>query len=1060
MSYTSQNPYGGPVNMPEQRGPDINSAGLPARQLAQGLAEVAGQWAGFWAQAEQAKAVSAASSATATASMELGDMVLGFEKDPDPAGVPDRFKQRLADWKTQKLEGLSPQAAQLVGRWIDRAGAASYNQINASASRRVTQELQAQAATDHGAHAQRIAAAPDQATADAELQALKASIAGNVQGGVIPRGDAQTWFSRSMAQAISIKAAKDPIGAQQMLDRHKAEMDAGTVATLTGSLRGPVERREDENDVQQRITLNQDVRTRADAVVQGLMARGLPQHVAQGLAANAIQESGANPATRPGDGGASDGLFQWRDSRRQAFKAQYGIDPSQATLDQQLDFTVAELQGSEKRAGDALLATRTPEDAARVGSTAYLRPRDTAVEERRRAGYATALAGGSPRQMVLDQVRQDSADMPLGRRLHRETLVEQWFNRLDAQQGQQRAALGSELRDLSATYLAGNTTPAIPENRIRELHPADSQRIIDSLNITRTAGDALKASAFASPADQTSMRAQLAGNPADTYLAADRQQAVEHYDQGLTRIRTAIKDDPGGYAGTAPEVQELVRAGATAPQIMAASIGVQQRMGVLPSARRLLTNDQATVMAELLRTTPPEKADMAATLGRLAQDFGAGDADPARRATGAALFNAALGELVKHQKIGWEWIAFAGMDRPEQAQGRAMLQQALVFEAARGGPEAVVKLLPQDQAKALPGELDSALTDLRTVTSHHPGGMALFDNSRRSIETIARMRVMKGESASQAAKNAYNDVIGHKWEPAGDDGSGWMFDTHTMLVPKGQAGAIETSLATVRGGIKPGDIMPLPDPMRRTASEAELRDATASAARRGFWINNADGSGAVLVGRSTGGAIINIMRADGRPIEVLFEHLPTAAQRSAGATVTPTGEIVPPRAPRPANLDFSSWSQRQGAAPPTSTPSLQPTNPPSFDPYTAASNWLADTGLPAAGRMLERTSPGTQMLKSVADIRLPSWSQRAQQRYGRQPSDVSTTPEPNTAPTTSPPEIQRATFWDRISRPSFDPYSSNSIFPDFRKLARDVRLLRRYFAGDQISTPTVGDRIP
>lgn len=979
MSYTSQNPYGGPVNMPEQRGPDINSAGLPARQLAQGLAEVSGQWAGFWAQAQQAQNVATASKHSADLPMELGDMVRGFDSDPDPAGAADRFKQRAAEWRTQKLEGLEPGVQRLVDRQMQQLIPAAYNQVAGRAAERTRTNLRAGFTDTLGTFAQGLAAAPDEPTTQAQLQGIKAHISGNVAAGNIPQADATQYFSRAVAQAITIKSATDPIAAQQMLERHKAEMDAGTVATLTTSLRGPLERRQDENDVQQRITLSQDVRTRADAVVQGLVARNIPLHVAQGLAANAIQESGANPATRPGDGGASDGLFQWRDSRRQAFKAQYGIDPSQATLDQQLDFTVAELQGSEKRAGDALLATRTPEDAARVASTAYLRPRDTAVEERRRAGYATALAGGSPRQMVLDQVRQDSADMPLGRRLHREALVEQWFNRLDAQQGQQRAALGSELRDLSATYLAGNTTPAIPENRIRELHPADSQRIIDSLNITRTAGDALKASAFASPADQTSMRAQLAGNPADTYLAAERQQAVGHYDQGLTRIRTAIKDDPGGYAGTAPEVQELVRAGATAPQIMAASIGVQQRMGVLPSARRLLTNDQATVMAELLRTTPPEKADMAATLGRLAQDFGAGDADPARRATGAALFNAALGELVKHQKIGWEWIAFAGMDRPEQAQGRAMLQQALVFEAARGGPEAVVKLLPQDQAKALPGELDSALTDLRTVTSHHPGGMALFDNSRRSIETIARMRVMKGESASQAAKNAYNDVIGHKWEPAGDDGSGWMFDTHTMLVPKGQAGAIETSLATVRGGIKPSDIMPLPDPMRRTASEAELRDATASAARRGFWINNADGSGAVLVGRSTGGAIINIMRADGSPIEVLFEHLPKPGQPAIAlpaATTDQPGTAPAPTPPEARRARFLDLMSR-----------------PSFDPYTALSNVMADALFPNAlppgvrqdSPMPASTVPAAQPAPQQLPVwrGLPSWSQRAAERYGR-----------------------------------------------------------------------------
>jgi len=289
--------------------------------------------------------------------------------------------------------------------------------------------------------------------------------------------------------------------------------------------------------------------------------------------------------------------------------------------------------------------------------------------------------------------------------------------------------------------------------------------------------------------------------------------------------------------------------------------------------------------------------------------------------------------------------------------------------------------MPEGENKNLRGELDSQLADLRTVTSRHPGGLAMFDNTRRAVETIARMRVIRGESASQAAKNAYNDVIGHKWEPAGNDGSGWIFDTHTMLVPKGQAGRIETALAQVRSAIQPADILPLADPLRPSAQDGELRDATASAARRGFWINNADGSGAVLVGRTAGGGIINIRRADGRPIEVLFEHLPRAAEAlAAGAPQAAADQPGAPAGP-------TRIIDRQRF--------LRAMSHPSFDPYTAVLDGVVDFLLPQT--MPPGVRQGSDMPPSTVPAPdrpaerlpmfrpIPSWSQRAQERYGRRP---------------------------------------------------------------------------
>jgi len=874
MSYTSREGYAAPGLPLSAAAPDPRAASQVADTLAHGMAQVGAHFTDLWARAEQAKVVNQGTSAWAGTSQDLVKLQAGFEQDLDPATVPQRFNAAAAELRAAALKDLPGPVAAYVGRHFDQYLPTLYRQVFHTAHQRNMQNLRGTEENTRSTLALQLAEARDEPQLLQQVQALKQGIAGNVHAGLYNQADATPLFSKTIAQAITIKAATDPIGAQAMLDRFKGEMDAGTVASLTTSLRAPVERREDETAVQGRLTLPDATRTRAQAVVDGLVARGLPLHVAQGLAANAVQESGANPATRPGDGGAADGLFQWRDSRRQAFVQQYGADPSKATLDQQLDFTVAELRGNEKNAGDALAMARTPEEAARLASTRYLRPRDTATEERRRAGYATLLAGGTGRQMVLDTVRQDAADLPLGRQLHREALVEQWFNRLDAQQGQQRTALQQELHDLSATYKAGNTGTEVPEGRIRQLLPPEqAQRTIDTLALDRTAGDAMKAVQFASPADEAATRARLAGDPADTRLAAERQHMLAAFDQAVATKRRALADDPANVALQSPEVRVLAEANAPLPQLVAASLAAQARMGVPSWRQRVLNDGQVQQMANTLRTTGPEKADMAATLAGLQQQFG------------PELWSRAYGELVQHGKIGWEWQAVAAMTAPQQAEGRALLQRALVFTAEKGGHEAVKKLVPPDVLKGFDAEVDTALEPLREATRHHPGGDSLFSTMKQAVTTLAMYHAWRGAKAGDAASKAYQDVIGARWDTAGNDGSGWFGRTPTMLVPKGRAGEIETALDLVRHRLTGADLQALSDPSAPAASEPERAAATLAAARRGIWINNADASGAVLKGRTPGGSIVDITRTDGSRIEVRFDALPA---RPADPPTQPT----------------------------------------------------------------------------------------------------------------------------------------------------------------------------
>ncbi|MFV1484524.1 MULTISPECIES: phage tail tip lysozyme [unclassified Phaeobacter] len=136
----------------------------------------------------------------------------------------------------------------------------------------------------------------------------------------------------------------------------------------------------------------------AQDVINGLIARGMPRHMAIGVAGNMQIESdgfqtGVNEYAPvvPGSRGGY-GLNQWTGPRRRQFES-YAADRGVALddLDAQLDFTMWELENTEKRAAAALSQAQTPAEAARIYSEKFLRPGIPHLD--RRIEAANALAG-------------------------------------------------------------------------------------------------------------------------------------------------------------------------------------------------------------------------------------------------------------------------------------------------------------------------------------------------------------------------------------------------------------------------------------------------------------------------------------------------------------------------------------------------------------------------------------------------------------------------------------------------------------------------------------------
>lgn len=151
----------------------------------------------------------------------------------------------------------------------------------------------------------------------------------------------------------------------------------------------------------------------ASAVYQGLIDRGIPPHVAEGIVMNAEDESGfrtdineAAPIV-PGSRGGY-GLMQWTGPRRkqlESYAASHGSNVSD--LDTQLDFLVYELQGPEKAAYQKTLAAGNAGDAAAAFATNFLRPSQEHLS-RRVAEYT----GGSGSDYMLGGSGGDDLSVP------------------------------------------------------------------------------------------------------------------------------------------------------------------------------------------------------------------------------------------------------------------------------------------------------------------------------------------------------------------------------------------------------------------------------------------------------------------------------------------------------------------------------------------------------------------------------------------------------------------------------------------------------------------------
>ena len=475
---------------------------------------------------------------------------------------------------------------------------------------------------------------------------------------------------------------------------------------------------------------------------------------------------------------------------------------------------------------------------------------------------AGAAISGIQSQVGSGDLTQHQADLAIGIVTRRV----QEFNQINAAA---RSQLEAKINDGVAALQDGHDWAA-PVADIRRLLPSDkADAALRTIDEARDAGQAKNAVWFASPQELVAIEARQAGkltDPSATDFARN-----QHYAQVLgSQIDARNKSlaaDPAGFVAAAKTVQEARAAidpqnpaPGTQAQI-AASLAEQQRLGVAEGDRHALSNDEgAAAVKQIVGAGDPGTVDMAQRLSQTQQLYG-------------QYWPQVFGDLVR-SKLPAEYQVLANMDAPAQTVAAGDMQRMLSEASAKGGIEKLKQAASPDAVKQIDQGLDAQLAEFRgTMRSNDT--YAIY---RDAVAHLAYYNAFRGQDASTALTNAYNGVIGSRYDFAG-----------ALRVPKGMLSQVQDTASSIQQALKPEDLAPVRGNPNLTPEQRQ--GIYLDAIRRGFWATDRGDDGAVLMLRYADNGVAPAKRADGSPVAFKWTELakPAATPSPSAADLARVG---------------------------------------------------------------------------------------------------------------------------------------------------------------------------
>lgn len=349
--------------------------------------------------------------------------------------------------------------------------------------------------------------------------------------------------------------------------------------------------------------------------------------------------------------------------------------------------------------------------------------------------------------------------------------------------------------------------------------------------------------------DQARLNARVPAGPGYAQRAAAEDRLVA----AIADKRRALADDPAGWViANVPEIASAfnaaIRPDGTIDEDLRASatqalLDEQERQGVPRPQQALLGKARAAAEVERLGGLDVDRraTELGTTLPRI---YGASWPNVFAELQRAGLSGAEIAiPLVQDPKARVELTA--ALARPH----------AELLKAA--GPDA-----KKDLDKDLPVLLDGLRRSLGRATD----GSARYSGIATAVEKLALRYAGAGMSTSEAARKAYDEIVGQRYEFAPMSDGSYRVPRRPDLTPASTKVAVEFALSEMR----PTDLADVAASRPGTKAGDDNAKLLDTLRRGGFVLtNNANDTGVLVLDRSG----VPVETAKGKPLEILFSDV-------------------------------------------------------------------------------------------------------------------------------------------------------------------------------------------
>lgn len=412
-----------------------------------------------------------------------------------------------------------------------------------------------------------------------------------------------------------------------------------------------------------------------------------------------------------------------------------------------------------------------------------------------------------------------------------------------------RVGLSDKAKDVQAAVMSGvpvsrEDVAGVAEQYATAYGPVEgARRYQDEIAVPLAVGEGIGRLKTASPQERAAL---IAGSkPKGVDGAAEQKVIHDALLQANAIVEKQLREDPATYVSSSPRVATALQALDSAPpESRAAAVAVyanatiaeQERLGA--PTPRLLTGAQSDAIVKAFNDNPPERASD--VIAGLEMEWG-------------KHWPMVYKQLAQENKLTPAAIVIPNM-KDQGSRARMASASALKLEDLKG-------LVPSGDAKDVRDKLQGYFEPAaKTLFTQSVGGMSTATTIMDQAEKLALVYRTQGKSVNDSAKQAYDEVIGWKYEFA--DTYRVPREQQPEMVTRGAAAALR-DLGRVA-------MFDSPYPMGANNRARQSLDAIKA---NGYWVTNDDETGVILKVRGRDNSEYTAYREDGARIEYKWQDL-------------------------------------------------------------------------------------------------------------------------------------------------------------------------------------------